>query len=343
MIYNVPLHLWNNIGLSPIASFVGKPLLMDEYTRNKTRLIYARVLIEISIDFVFPNSIPLWVDGKFVMNLPVEYQWKPQKCALCSSFGHSSNIGSLNGANSKTRRTPWKKQTSATLEKSQSFSKETSIEKEKDGGVNIENVDVLTPPIDVQPNRQMVVDGVGAFEKMAESGDLNEELFIESKTYTRRNKESSKRYFKPKQTPICHLNPFGVSEASPEIVNAETVEALPKSREEEEDKSVDPSCEVEKNHEDVVTCQDESEESEHGTDVEELCVEKLKPLEDISRRKTMSREQHIGAPIGDKEAEAKNIFGGIIDRYQSLKADKDLGPSNEELGRGKRASAKKKL
>lgn len=178
MIYNVPLHLWNNIGLSPIASFVGKPLLMDECTRNKTRLIFARVLVEISIDSVFPNSIPLWVDGKFVMDLPVEYQWKPQKCALCSSFGHSSNICSLNGAKSKTRRTPWKKQTSATLEKSQSFSKETSIEKENDGGVNIENVDVLIPPIDVQPNRQMVVEGVGAFEKMAESGDLNEEPFI---------------------------------------------------------------------------------------------------------------------------------------------------------------------
>ncbi|XP_026442930.1 metalloendoproteinase 1-like [Papaver somniferum] len=60
----------------------------------------------------------------------------------------------------------------------------------------------------------------------------------------------------------------------------------------------------------------------------------------------MSIEQHIGtlmnlssflgAPIGDKEAEAKNIFGGIVDRYKSLKANKDLGPRSEKLGRGKR-------
>lgn len=103
----------------------------------------------------------------------------------------------------------------------------------------------------------------------------------------------------------------------------------------------------------MIICEDASEESEHGIDVEKLCVEKLKPLEDISRRKTMSREQHIGtlmnlssllgAPIGDKEAEMKNIFGGIVDRYKSLKRDKDLGPSSEKLGRGKRTSAKKKL
>lgn len=36
LIYNVPLHLWNNLGLSPIASFVGKPLIMDDCTINRT-------------------------------------------------------------------------------------------------------------------------------------------------------------------------------------------------------------------------------------------------------------------------------------------------------------------
>ncbi|XP_026415955.1 uncharacterized protein LOC113311331 isoform X1 [Papaver somniferum] len=91
LIYNVPLHLWNNIGLSPIASFVGKPLMMDDCTINKTRLSYARVLVEISFESQFPGFIPLWIDGKYVMNLPVEYQWKPQKCMVCHSFGHPNN------------------------------------------------------------------------------------------------------------------------------------------------------------------------------------------------------------------------------------------------------------
>ncbi|XP_026450912.1 uncharacterized protein LOC113351056 [Papaver somniferum] len=91
LIYNVPLHLWKNLALGPIASFVGKPLMMVDCTINKTRLSYARVLVEVSFECQSPSFIPLWIDGKFVMNLPVEYQWKPQKCMVCHSFGHSNN------------------------------------------------------------------------------------------------------------------------------------------------------------------------------------------------------------------------------------------------------------
>lgn len=63
LIYKVPLHLWNNLGLGPIASFVGQPLMMDDCTINKTRLSYARVLVEINFDCQFPSAIPLWIDS----------------------------------------------------------------------------------------------------------------------------------------------------------------------------------------------------------------------------------------------------------------------------------------
>lgn len=44
--------------------------------------------IEIDIDFKFPESIPLMIDGKIVLELPVEYQWKPPRCEVCMVFGH---------------------------------------------------------------------------------------------------------------------------------------------------------------------------------------------------------------------------------------------------------------
>ncbi|RZC76286.1 hypothetical protein C5167_000417 [Papaver somniferum] len=90
LIYNVPLHMWDNERLSLISSFLGKPILADDYTLNRTRLSYARVCIEIDVEFDYPLSIPLMIDGKIAWEMPVEYQWKPPKCDVWKVFGHSS-------------------------------------------------------------------------------------------------------------------------------------------------------------------------------------------------------------------------------------------------------------
>lgn len=72
-----------------IASFLGKPLLADDITLKKTRLSFARIFVEIDLDFSFLSSIPSLIDGKFSFDLPVEYQWKPLKCENCKVFGHT--------------------------------------------------------------------------------------------------------------------------------------------------------------------------------------------------------------------------------------------------------------
>lgn len=88
--FGVPLHMWNSDGLSLIASYLGIPLLADDCTINQTRLSYARICIEIDIDFDYPASIPLLIDGKFYFDLPVEYQWRPPKCDTCMVYGHNT-------------------------------------------------------------------------------------------------------------------------------------------------------------------------------------------------------------------------------------------------------------
>lgn len=82
--------MWDNEGLSLISSYLGKPLLADDCTLMRTRLSYARICVEVDVDFHYPASIPLMIDGKIALEMPVEYQWKPPKCESCKVFGHSS-------------------------------------------------------------------------------------------------------------------------------------------------------------------------------------------------------------------------------------------------------------
>ncbi|KAA3462439.1 hypothetical protein EPI10_028926 [Gossypium australe] len=55
--YRVLLELFTQKGLSYIASAIGTPLYMDSVTVSQTRLSYAKICVEISIDTVIPLSI----------------------------------------------------------------------------------------------------------------------------------------------------------------------------------------------------------------------------------------------------------------------------------------------
>ena len=57
--YNIPLEYWTNTSLGYIASSVGKPLHLDSFTENHTRLSFARICIEIDMNCEFPKSILL--------------------------------------------------------------------------------------------------------------------------------------------------------------------------------------------------------------------------------------------------------------------------------------------
>lgn len=90
MIYGVVMHMWDNEGLGLIASYLGKPLYADDCTLNQEILAYVRVCVEINLDFTYPASIPLVLDGKISLEFPVEYQWKPAQCDVCMVFGHTT-------------------------------------------------------------------------------------------------------------------------------------------------------------------------------------------------------------------------------------------------------------
>ncbi|GAV92726.1 DUF4283 domain-containing protein [Cephalotus follicularis] len=87
---NVPVQYWNKIGLSYIASVLGKPLHMDTNTTHRHALMFARVCVDMPATSSFQESIILeLVDGS-TTSVGVEYPWKPNACTLCKVFDHSN-------------------------------------------------------------------------------------------------------------------------------------------------------------------------------------------------------------------------------------------------------------
>ncbi|XP_026441709.1 uncharacterized protein LOC113340872 [Papaver somniferum] len=87
----VPLHFWDSDGLSRIASYLGRPIMMDNQTLHCTRMSYARVCVEVDVNFDFPTTIPVVIDGTKRFLVDVEYSWKPPKCPHFHVFGHTLN------------------------------------------------------------------------------------------------------------------------------------------------------------------------------------------------------------------------------------------------------------
>ncbi|GAV92685.1 DUF4283 domain-containing protein/zf-CCHC_4 domain-containing protein [Cephalotus follicularis] len=87
---NVPVHLWSKLGLSYIASVLGRPLYMDTPTTNRHSLNFARVCVDMLASSPFPSSIALDLDDGSSTVVNVKYPWKPQVCSLCKVFDHSN-------------------------------------------------------------------------------------------------------------------------------------------------------------------------------------------------------------------------------------------------------------
>lgn len=199
--------------------------MMDEHTKKNTRLTYARVCIEINCDCSLPSLIPLWIDGIHIMDLPVEYQWKPSMCTKCASFGHNASSCSVTGVKKKAS---WNSKKNQMHSKSGSKDKELDIALGNSSKDSDEVVKVEIPARNLQQNMEVrqqalqdrvvgernatdsvqhcvgVVDTanlkvlssngvVGVSKKYVESGDIIEEPYIKSKTYARRNKSAGKK------------------------------------------------------------------------------------------------------------------------------------------------------
>ena len=100
-LHDVPLQVFNEDGISIIATHIGKPIMLDSYTSSMCidswgRSSFARCLIEIDSKAALKEYITVGVPyidelGFSSETIRVEYEWKPPRCDVCLIFGHSSD------------------------------------------------------------------------------------------------------------------------------------------------------------------------------------------------------------------------------------------------------------
>ena len=79
---------WGLDNLSKIGSVLGIPIKIDKYTRDKSFLRYARVLIERQLQDNFAEYIEFVNEHNVVARQNGEHDWKPTKCSFYKMFGH---------------------------------------------------------------------------------------------------------------------------------------------------------------------------------------------------------------------------------------------------------------
>lgn len=86
--HKLPLECWIEVGLSHIASTVGKPIHVDKATHKKQRLDYARICIELEVGNDLPTEVVIKSNGELVV-VEMEHQWLPSQCTKCKVFRHT--------------------------------------------------------------------------------------------------------------------------------------------------------------------------------------------------------------------------------------------------------------
>ncbi|XP_021847985.2 uncharacterized protein [Spinacia oleracea] len=94
---------WGEKSLFKIAGQVGKAIRVDQATKNRDKLMFAKVLVEENIGQLCPKQIQFVNEKGHVIDQPVEYDWLPVLCSHCRGFGHESTHCS------KTMKPPQKK------------------------------------------------------------------------------------------------------------------------------------------------------------------------------------------------------------------------------------------
>ncbi|GJS45975.1 zinc knuckle CX2CX4HX4C containing protein [Tanacetum coccineum] len=112
-LHDVPIQVFEEDGISLIATFIGKPVMLDSYTSSMCndswgRSSFAMCLIEVSSEVnlmdVVTIGIPYLIGEDFTKEtIRVEYEWRPPRCDVCKIWSCSRPM-SQKGVGKKKKR-----------------------------------------------------------------------------------------------------------------------------------------------------------------------------------------------------------------------------------------------
>lgn len=85
---SLPMRYWNERSLSAIWSLIGMPIMTDKFTKERSFLNIARVLIEMEIDIDLIQEVQFINGYGQVATQTLDYDWKPVLCKNCHNMGH---------------------------------------------------------------------------------------------------------------------------------------------------------------------------------------------------------------------------------------------------------------
>ncbi|XP_062081109.1 uncharacterized protein LOC133785911 [Humulus lupulus] len=79
-LHNLDLKYWGERSLFKIVGQLGTPLMLDQITKDKDRLSFARVLIEVQMGQDFPDTLSFTNEIHQDIEVKVKYEWLPIVC-----------------------------------------------------------------------------------------------------------------------------------------------------------------------------------------------------------------------------------------------------------------------
>ncbi|XP_074294064.1 uncharacterized protein LOC141621456 [Silene latifolia] len=82
---------WSQTALSKVASVVGNPICADEHTTNKSKLAFARILVDVDLSKELPKAVQLSTPFRGDVLQKIVYEWLPYFCTKCKKIGHTND------------------------------------------------------------------------------------------------------------------------------------------------------------------------------------------------------------------------------------------------------------
>ena len=88
---DLELKYWGEKSLFKIVSSIGTPIRVDHFIKERNRLAYPQILIEIKLAQTLVEQLQFEDEFGEVVNIGVRYEWRPVICAHCRGVGHETD------------------------------------------------------------------------------------------------------------------------------------------------------------------------------------------------------------------------------------------------------------